>query len=253
MIENLKPRALSKKAVRELLTDSNWQPDQTLQNKLKNVSYVSNTIYSHPDGQVLSIYGVTLNGILYPSCEPFEQWLHDFAQENARHRQQPARHLLEDRLSQGEDFPEHIPHLIEEMAKQLKLKSEQLNGSVESLMNVDKAIKRYGKSKSLEIPVFPGLVAYTGETMRRAVRGRWEMRLDDHAQKTWEPWVVDPHGNYCNPFMAVYDELFDSRGFSIYSSTTVRINMRRPLPSGSPHLLTMTITGIIPKDPGKPD
>lgn len=48
-------------------------------------------------------------------------------------------------------------------------------------------VKRRGRLKCLEQPIFNGLVAYIQEKARRQVDGRWEMRLDPQDGETWTP------------------------------------------------------------------
>ncbi len=133
----------------------------------------------------------------------------------------------------GEDFPEHVPQLIDDLAHLLKIRRDVLDGTMDSLNAVDAALKKYGKRKSLQAPVFSALVAYSGEVMRQKVQGKWEMRFEGAYAPVWEPWIVDLQNRYCTPFIYLYEDLAEKRGSSLASSMSVALNSRRKRPDDS--------------------
>jgi hypothetical protein len=98
--------------------------------------------------------------------------------------------------------------------------------------------------------VFSGAGRYVGEVMRLETGGKWDMRRDTHDGKTWEPWILDPQGHSVNPFIDLFDMLYEGP-VAIYASTIVRIAHRRVLPPpGSPRPGAASI--ILPKKPDDP-
>jgi hypothetical protein len=137
--------------------------------------------------------------------------------EEIKRRGGKPKHMLKGVLPQGSNFPANVPCLIEELADKLKIPKEELDKSEASLAKIDAKVKRLGRRKSLEPPMFSALVAYVGEVMKAATDGEWEMLLAADGE-TWEPWVV-ANGRYFNPFVVVYDELYEQSPFSIQGAT----------------------------------
>jgi hypothetical protein len=215
-------RKISSKEVRELLADTQWTEDETMSKLFHG------KVYTHPDGRVLNV--LTLGNSrpiarLYSRRDEFESLLQAL-EENQKFQ---AKHILQDRLPQGQDFVSRVPELINELAVILRIPRRDLNGSLDSLSRVDAKLKRIGREQSLQPPTFPALVAYVGEVMKQTTKGDWEMRLSEDGD-TWEPWIVDPHGRSCSPFLAVYDELAEQHPFSIQGATSGRIVSRRMQP-----------------------
>jgi hypothetical protein len=101
-----------------------------------------------------------------------------------------ATHLLAGRVPQGRNFDAEVLQLAVEFTKRVDI---PLDGSEESLDMVDALVRRRGAKGFLEPTLFPGLLAYVGEVLRRAIDGRWEMVLSDDGE-TWEPWIVSSPG-----------------------------------------------------------
>lgn len=106
-----------------------------------------------------------------------------------------------------------MPELVDELAKQLKLPREALDGSRESLDVVEEAIKKRirPRTRILEIPnLFPAIVAYTGEVARICTGGRWH--LNEVHGGIWEPYVMfDNDKDYVNPWLEPYKSIAERR------------------------------------------
>ncbi|MBL8161057.1 MAG: hypothetical protein JNJ61_03670 [Anaerolineae bacterium] len=121
--------------------------------------------------------------------------------------QSGPHHILEDSLPDGRDFPARVDDLLAALPALLNLTPTDLDYSAESLRKIERKLKRLGFDKCLQPPIFPAVVAYLGEMMRRQIpNSTWKTRLHEDG-KTWEPWVVDPQGRVCNPWMDLYDDL----------------------------------------------
>jgi hypothetical protein len=223
-----KSRTVSKKAVVELLRDTLWVKEENFTQRMVTDN-VTTAIYTHPDGRVLHLVRFG-GGRLYPSTDEFLLLL----QSHESLKPGVAIHLLKGRFPYGQDFPAHVPQLVDELAALLKIPREELDNTEASLDKVDAKVKRIGRTKSLEIPVFPALVAYVGEVMRHETHGKWEIRQDYRDPEIWEPWIIDLEGRSCNPFLAVYDELAEQSPMSIRGATGARIHLRQVLPPPGP-------------------
>ncbi len=229
------------KNVREMLRDSVWVRDTVLEQAYYDSYHglPEKYIYRHPSGEVLEVMLPRKTGRLYRSRAEFEQYLQWMQEPH-----QPT-HILEGHMLYGEDFPEHVPQLIDDLARLLKIPRDVLDGSMESLKAVDSAIKKYGKRKSLEAAVFSALVAYSGEVVRQYVQGKWKMRFEGAYAPVWEPWIVDPQDRYCTPFIYLYEDLAEKRGTSLASSMSVALNGRRKLPKASARQIMGSFTFVL--------
>lgn len=155
--------------------------------------------------------------------------------ENLLKQPPKARHILRDLVPNDERFPEHVPQLVDDLAELLKIQRDRLDNSMDSLTLIERKVKRLGREKCIQPPIFAGLVAYTGEVIRKAVGGEWEMYLSKMSQmhdEHWEPWIIDPQGRSTNMFVWLYDMLTDSGiPISIGSATSVAIGTRRLRPT----------------------
>ncbi|MDI1442977.1 hypothetical protein [Polyangium sp. 6x1] len=134
----------------------------------------------------------------------------EMMEKQAEHVKKPARsfHMLEGNLPQGAHFVEAVPSLIDDLAKILEIHRESLDSSFDSLQLVDKALKKTRpKQRILEIPnLFPGLIAYAGEVMRKASGGEWW--INEIAGPIYEPYVrYGPGGRYMNPWLEIYKSI----------------------------------------------
>jgi hypothetical protein len=119
---------------------------------------------------------------------------------------------MQEMLPQGEGFAAAVPELLRDAPARLGIDAAALDFSVESVAFADKAVRRLGRTKASSPEVFPSLLAYIGEVVRRRVADgrRWEMRLGDDG-RTWEPWIVDTRGNHF-PVLGINVQLSDDDG-----------------------------------------
>jgi hypothetical protein len=112
-------------------------------------------------------------------------------------------------LPQGEGFAAAVPELLREAPARLGIDASALDFTVESLSLLDAAVRRLGRMKAVSPEVFPWLLAYVGEVIRRTatVGGRWEMRLEEDG-RTWIPWIIDARGNLF-PVLGFYKDLLE--------------------------------------------
>lgn len=149
------------------------------------------------------------------------------SQSSARHQ-----HILRNRLPFGEQFPEHVPALIAELARLFSIPSEDLDLSYESVHRLGEEIERRGRVQCANAPVFACIVAYLGEVQRHEVGGQWKMVRAAHDHTIWEPWIVDPHGRSCNPWADTYRVLMDNP-LTLTSATYLPVSLRRVRRSAS--------------------
>jgi len=196
-------KRISKRATQKLLEDDQWMADST-------ISLQSVIVYRHPDGRILSYFSES-HGVLVEAKE--SQAYADMMRGIIKHYEKRiaeyphGRHILGGRLPQGKDFPNQVSALLDELPELLNLSSTDCDFSNESLRQIAYRLKRRGREKRLEAPIFPAVVAYLGEMMRRQIEGgEWRMRLSDDGT-VWEAWIVDDKGRICNPWLDLYDEL----------------------------------------------
>jgi hypothetical protein len=212
MTKSLFQKIAARRVKQWLREDRNWVKNERLWAAL-NPSSSSISIYKYPDGRVLYFYELTKGGVgrLFQSDEKFMEYV----ALRLKSREEGDYHILRDKQPYKEAFPEHVSELIQTLGQKLRLKPEELDFSEDSLIRVDNAIRKYGKAKSLEVPVFPALVAYTGEVIAKAIGGgTWEMIQDKKDTDIWEPWIVRK-GVYYQSFIIVFDELNEQSPFSI--------------------------------------
>lgn len=210
MTRKISSRSLSTQKIQILIKAPEWTLDTELTANVQGDLYIS-AIYTGPDGRLLTVLKDGA-GRLYDSREA---WLSQFESIEALRKQDPV-HLLHGRLPQGQNFPNEVPNLLDELAVKLSILVEQLDKSKNSLKKVDQALRRKGRSKCLEAEIFAPLVAYVGEVIRQKVGGHWEMRANYYGD-VWEPWLIDAQGRCIPIFSSVYDELYEEARCSISS------------------------------------
>jgi hypothetical protein len=154
-----------------------------------------------PDGRLLFRFEDG-KGILYETRDQLVTMLRKLEQNAGSSPKHPAEQLL----PQGENFPSHVPELLQALPGILGLPSAALDRTEESLNVVEDAVRRRGYRRILTAERLPALVAYVGEVMRQAVHGKWQMYRDPNT-KAWEPVIVDPNDKVYQPFATVYLEL----------------------------------------------
>lgn len=142
-------------------------------------------------------------------------------------RNRPPEHLhhvLEGNLPQGPHFAEAVPSLIDALAQHLEITRESLDSSFDSLHLIDAALKKIRpKKRILEIPnLFPGLIAYAGEVMRKASGGDWW--INEIHGPIYEPYIrYGPGGRYMNPWLELYRSIVEPRRLLLTSIVSAEL------------------------------
>ena len=193
-----KSRALSAKETRRLLQTTG----HTLDDDLSRVCLCE--VFDLAEGGVLLLFE-NGKGRLYESKDEMLALLKEVEEEALKGPKSIAADL-----PQGRAFADQVPELIGKLAILLNIDAAQLDRSEVSLENVDKALRRLRPQQLLTPEVFAPLTAYVGEVIRGATGGSWEMRRGPDPGQSWEPWIVDPAGRSCAPFL-IYKELLEYR------------------------------------------
>jgi hypothetical protein len=199
-IEKLKRTPLARVAAERLMKET----PHVLDRELSIGSGRIGNVFALADGRAL-IYAERGRSMLYPSRDELAAALRA---DYERIRQ--GYSALLDVLPQGESFAAAVPELLLEAPARLTVEdASALDFSMQSLALVDAAVRRLGRTKALSAEVFPWLVAYVGEVIRREVAqaGRWEMRLEEDGL-TWGPYIVDARGNLF-PVLRFYKDLLE--------------------------------------------
>jgi hypothetical protein len=161
-------RHASGKEVRELLKLA-WVRDEELSDRKTDARLL-------PDGRVLLYLGDGEKAALYPSRESLAEMQREGAEEMAKFKEQQARGLLDpslELLPPIDDFLRDVEAHAKSLGPRLRIPDAVLDGTIESLDAVDKALKRIPWAKRQVPDLVTPLVAYLGEVARRASGGRW--------------------------------------------------------------------------------
>jgi len=192
-------KRVSEKAVQTLLQDSQWVVDLEL-------STQSGKVYSHIDGRLLVPLSDGKGNLM--EANERDAFIGMIEATKAYIKENPhGRHILVDRLPQGADFIAHVPELITELPKLLNLSPEDLDFSQASLLKMDTKLKKQGRAKTINPPLFPALVAYIGEMYNRKTGTTWYIRHDRLDVRVWEPWLVYRNERACNLAANMFDAL----------------------------------------------
>lgn len=144
----------------------------------------------------------------------------------AQLRDNPPRGRSE--FPQQEHFIDAMPELLRALPGYLGLDPATLRFSEASLDLVDGAVSRLGQERVLTPDIFPSVLAYVGEVIRRAVGGRWEMRREANGE--WEPWITAPGGTECAMFL-IYKGILEEEPATLSGFASFQIQRhggRRP-------------------------
>lgn len=224
------PKPLNVQQVQRLLQDGGWvlNDDLTARHKIAmnqpRADFLFSSIYYHESREeCLLVWGEECGaegigaGLLYRSRKDMEQEIEASRRLFLKYGPlQPNAfrgfHVLYKSIPQGQDFPAHVPALLEQLPALLSIPAEQLNGTLESMKLVNKAIRRIGVPECSDPPIFPALVAYVGEYVRREIGGEWFVRLVDN-QGTWEPLIRFADGSAIAVGMEVMDGIASDEGY----------------------------------------
>ena len=164
------------------------------------------------------------SGAHWFSCEELVSG-HRAVVKAALERKDPLTELLPN----PERFRTDVPTMVGELPTLLGIKSESLDYSEKSLDAVDRAIRRLGSERFMSGEVFPSLIAYVGEVIRRHVRGVWEIRSTSDGARL-EPEIVEITGGR-HQLLPIYKELLEhGRTASMRVFVHVALRKHRMLP-----------------------
>lgn len=173
------------------------------------------------DGRVIEIYyPVTTGdrsprkslpgyGLLYPSEEAFRETIR-------------PRHILEEVLPDGHDFIARIPELIRRLERRLLLAPGRLELTRSGLHRLDRYLRQHHANHTTaetDPRLFQELTACYGETLRRALDGKWtvqEVEVGRGRHQT-EPNLIFGASQEIKPWRSIVRALNDedSRGIGL--------------------------------------
>jgi hypothetical protein len=136
-----------------------------------------------------------------------------------------TRHMLEDLIPDGHDLVANVPQLVARLEKRLRVRAGKLDYSRASLRRLDSYIAGFHSSYTTaqtNPKLFQELTAYYGETLRRALKGEWQVREEpvgeSHLQPEPNVWFNAGGKNkeikpWSSVISALYDE--DKRGIGL--------------------------------------
>jgi hypothetical protein len=214
-------RNVSKKETREL-SKLPWRHDEALSTRGSEARVL-------PDGRVLLCDLFDGSGTLYPSREPLAKMQREIAEEIARGPVDPCLALLPPIA----DFIRDVEAHARSLGTRIGVADEALDGTVESLDAVDKALRRIPWAKRQVRDLVTPLVAYVGEVIRAASGGRWTTTTSrDHEN---EPMITAGNGRTLQPFALVFIPMIEpSKRIPLRSAVEVMVGAYRkpegPLP-----------------------
>ena len=183
-------------------------------------------VYVLEDGRALLVdYDGT--GLLWESHEELTKnyWA---SLKRALQRNDPLREILPD----PHRFETNVLAIVAERPSFLDCDAQSLDFSEKSLDIIDNAIRKFGPERVTTVEVFPWLVAYVGEVIRRLVNGVWNAQ--DSSAKRAEPEIVDPTGGRYQP-VRIYKELLEhGRSASMRAFVQGAVGTQRMLPKVLP-------------------
>ena len=220
-------KAIGARSAHKLLREIGGAPDHALAEAWTRVLRAPLT---SPNEAIVRLLDGRVIWMSYGSASIFasENEVRDFLSFIEQQGSRKAEHPLGAQFSTGEDFVLAVPRLAEELASKAGLRAEHLDGSLESLEFVDRAARRLGGDAWLQDPtILAPVVAYVGEVMRKATRGRWGIRPGGSPLlgESWQPIIVGADGREHTTFW-IFKELLERgaiRAVAQYEIATARL------------------------------
>jgi len=192
-------RIVSKKVSQTLLQDRQWLVNVEL-------STQNMPVYRHADGRILIVFDDGKGRLI--EANESRAYIDMVEARKTTMRENPhGRHMLVDRLPQGADFVAQVPALIAELPTLLNLSAEDLDFSSASLVKIDGKLKKQGRVKCTNPPLFPALVAYVGEMYNRKIGSTWSIRHNTMDVRVWEPLLILRNERVCDLAGNLFDGL----------------------------------------------
>jgi hypothetical protein len=125
------------------------------------------------------------------------------------------QHILAGKFPYGVNFPTQVMSLCQQLPRLMELPPDDLDFTFDSLKSFDRVLSDADIDEALEAPIFPALVAYCGEVLRRTIQGEWDMRNAEKYADIWEPWVRSADGASIDVGFAVYKSLEEDYPMSL--------------------------------------
>lgn len=140
----------------------------------------------------------------------------------------------------GDDFFTRIPSLVDSLPSLLCMEKDALDGTLESLHQIDIVLSELDITHEDLVELFPHLIAYCGEVLIQQSNGRWRKELwpplgktvehiavtdsgayiekhteiensnnEQRTENIWEPYILSFNGELLDPWDPVYMTLFD--------------------------------------------
>lgn len=240
--------------VKELLQDTGWQLDEDLTQAVREVfnnprAKAPGIVYTHTDGRTMHLYaGMDSEGTFYLTRERLVEKITRVRAAMAR----GTHHMLEGHFLYGEDFPQHVPALLDQIPALFKVPREALDHSWESLDLLTRKVKHLGRKRALEPQYFAPIVAYIGECIRVQVKGEWLMVQSWQHQAIWEPCVRGKDGRIHDAFFVYYEMLDNTANTPGPISLASAVSFARPTRDPNQPSSAVFALGMIQSDL-KPD
>jgi hypothetical protein len=203
-------RAIGARSARKLIREIGGSPDRELAVEYERIV----APLSHPDEEIVRLNDGRVIWVSYGSANIFacaDDYRALLVFVEAR-RQAKWQHPLGTEFCDGQAFIEAVPQLVQQLPAKLRLKGVNLNRSLESLDQIDRATARLGAPECLDDPaLLAPIVAYVGEVMREATGGHWQVRAwqGPAGENAWQPIIVGADGQEYRTF-AIFKELLES-------------------------------------------
>jgi hypothetical protein len=138
-----------------------------------------------------------------------------FVEKLGRTTYSGPQHILADKFPYGMNFPAQAINLIQQLPDLMGLPPDDLDFTFDSLKSLDRILSEADLDEALDAPVFPALVAYCGEVLRRAIQGEWDMRNAEKFADIWEPWIRSAEGASIDVGLAIYRSLEENYPLSL--------------------------------------
>ena len=172
-------------------------------------------VYKLPSGSALLVLADG-TGRVYGSYHDFEAFLDDNS----------AAKVFQELLPQQKYFVDDVAALVSKLPRLIGVDASYLDLSERSLRVVDEALRQFDESRILSAELFPSVLAYVGEVVRRGIDGEWQVL--QQADGTWEPDIVDKRGNRCG-LLRIYKELMEYQreaSLTAFAYVTIRSSNR---------------------------
>ena len=183
-------RALSRSAVRVLVGDAVGSRDEEMSRRCLC------EVYRLASGAALLVFEDG-RGRSYDSYDEFRAFIG---------KQSDRLHVAQHAIPHEQNFLDQLPGLIAGLANLIGVDNARLDLTEPSLGVVDHALRRLGKTTVLTPEIFPSVVAYVGEVIRRRIGGSW--KLIGTSEGRWEPEIIDRGGRGCG-LLGIYKEILE--------------------------------------------